>query len=60
MATVRPPSDRNPFSHIPRAKMRDVALLKAIHAQECRRAADAKVTAVVAELKRVKLGKLAE
>src|SRR5262245_52969146 len=37
-----------------------VALLKAIHAQECRRAADAKVTAVVVELKRVKLGKLAE
>jgi putative transposase len=52
---------RNAFSHVPRAKMREVALmLKAIHAQESRRAADAKVAAVVVELKRMKLGKLAE
>jgi transposase-like protein len=52
---------RNAFSHVPRAKMREVALmLKAIHAQESRRAAQAKVAAVVVELKRLKLGKLAE
>jgi putative transposase len=34
---------RNSFSHVPRAKMREVALmLKAIHAQESRQAAEAK------------------
>jgi transposase-like protein len=52
---------RSAFSHVPRARMREVALmLKAIHAQESRRAAQAKVAAVVVELKRLKLGKLAE
>jgi transposase-like protein len=52
---------RNAFSHVPRAKMREVALmLKTIYTQESRRAADAKVAAVVVELKRMKLGKLSE
>lgn len=52
---------RNAFSHVPRAKMREVALmLKAIHAQENRQAAEAKAAAVVAELGRMKLSKLAE
>ena len=52
---------RNAFSHVPRAKMREVALmLKAIHAQESRQAAEAKAAAVVAELGRMKLSKLAE
>jgi putative transposase len=52
---------RNGFSHVPRAKMREVALmLKAIHAQESPRAAEAKAAAVAAELERMKLSKLAE
>jgi putative transposase len=52
---------RNAFSHVPRAKMREVALmLKAIHAQESRQAAEAKAAAVAAELERMKLSKLAE
>jgi transposase-like protein len=52
---------RNAFSHVPRAKMREVALmLRAIHAQESRQAAEAKAAAVVAELERIKLSKLAE
>jgi putative transposase len=39
--------------------MREVALmLKAIHAQESRQAAEAKAAAVAAELGRMKLGKL--
>jgi putative transposase len=52
---------RNAFSHVPRGKMREVALmLKAIHAQESRQASEAKAAAVAAELTRMKLGKLAE
>ena len=52
---------RNAFSHVPRAKMRQVALmLRAIHAQESRQAAEAKAAAVAAELERIKLSKLAE
>ncbi len=52
---------RNAFSHVPRAKMREVALmLKAIHAQESRQAAEVKAAAVAAELGRMKLSKLAE
>jgi len=52
---------RNAFSHVPRAKMREVALmLRAIHAQESRQAAEAKAAAVAAELERIKLSKLAE
>jgi transposase-like protein len=51
---------RNAFSHVPNAKMREVALmLKAIHAQECRLAARAKAEEVVAKLKAMKLAKLA-
>jgi hypothetical protein len=46
---------RNALSNVPRAKMREVALmLKAIHAQESRRAAESKAAAVVAELGRMK------
>src|SRR6516164_1746606 len=52
---------RNAFSHVPRGKMREVALmLEAIHAQESRQAAEAKAAAVAAELERIKLSKLAE
>jgi putative transposase len=52
---------RNAFSHVPRAKMREVALmLKAIRAQENRRAAEAKAAAVATELGRMNLGKLPE
>jgi hypothetical protein len=41
--------------------MREVALmLKAIHAQESRQAAEAKAAAVIAEIGRMKLSKLAE
>lgn len=52
---------RNAFSHVPNAKMREVALmLKAIHAQEDRAAAHAKADDVVAKLREMKLGKLAD
>ena len=51
---------RNAFSHVPNAKMREVALmLKAIHAQEDRAAARAKADEVIAKLKAMKLAKLA-
>jgi hypothetical protein len=43
------------LAHVPRAKMREVALmLKAMQAQESRQAAEAKAAAVVAELERMK------
>ena len=52
---------RNVFSHVPRSKMREVAaMLKAIHAQEKREAADEKVRAVVSTLRDMRLGKAAE
>ncbi len=52
---------RNAFSHVPNTKMREVSLmLKAIHAQESREAAQAKACEVVAKLKAMKLGKVAE
>ena len=52
---------RNAFSHVPSTKMREVSLmLKAIHAQECREAAQAKAGEVAAKLKAVKLSKVAE
>jgi transposase-like protein len=52
---------RNAFPQVLRAKTREVALmLKAIHAQESRRAAEAKVAAVVVDFKRMKLAKLAQ
>ena len=51
---------RNAFSHVPSTKVREVALmLKAIHAQENRKAADAKARDVVARLKAMKLTKVA-
>jgi transposase-like protein len=47
---------RNVFSHVPRGKMREVAaMLKAIHAQEGREAAEAKSKDVIGKLKAMKL-----
>jgi putative transposase len=52
---------RNVFSHTPSSKVREVAaMLKAIHAQENRAAAEAKATDVVTKLKAMKLGAAAE
>lgn len=52
---------RNVFSHVPRGKVRLVAaMLKAIHAQESRQAAQAKARDVVAKLKAMKLGAAAK
>jgi transposase-like protein len=52
---------RNVFSHVPRNKTRIVAaMLKAIHAQENREAAEEKATKVIDELRRMRLGKAAE
>ncbi len=52
---------RNIFSHVPAAKMREVAdMLKAIHASEDREAADKKVEDVIAKLKAGKMWKAAE
>ena len=51
---------RNVFSHVPSAKMREVShMLKAIHAQESRQAAQDKAEAVVAELRRQRMTKAA-
>jgi len=52
---------RNVFSHVPRNKTREVAaMLKAIHAQESREAAEAKAANVVEQLKAMRLGKAAD
>lgn len=52
---------RNVFSLVPTGKVREVvAMLKAIHAQEDRAAADAKVQVVEAKLREMKLGKAAD
>lgn len=52
---------RNVFSVVPRGKMRRVAMmLKAIHAQESKKAAREKAQQVVEELKEMKLGKAAQ
>ena len=52
---------RNIFSHVPRGKMREVAaMLKAIHAQESREAAESKSKDVIHKLKALKLGTAAE
>jgi len=52
---------RNVYSHVPRHKMRQVsAMLKAIHAQESREAAQEKAGRVVEDLKAMRLGKAAE
>ena len=51
---------RNVFSHVPRGKSQKVAaMLKAIHAQESRPSAQEKVSKVVAELHKMRLGKAA-
>ena len=52
---------RNVFSHVPNTKVREVAaMLKAIHAQENRDAAQSKAVDVVAKLTAMKLKKAAE
>lgn len=52
---------RNVFSHVPRTKVREVAaMLKAIHAQESREAAESKAKDVVEKLKDMKLQAAAE
>jgi len=52
---------RNVFSHVPKAKVREVAhMLKAIHAQESREAASEKAQAVVANLRAMRLNKAAD
>jgi len=52
---------RNVFSHVPNGKVAEVArMLKAIHAQEDRTAAQAKAKEIIAKLKAVRLTKAAE
>lgn len=52
---------RNVFSHVPRGKMREVAaMLKAIHAQENREAAESKAKDVIKKLQAMKLRAAAE
>lgn len=52
---------RNVFSHVPSTKVREIShMLKAIHAQESRQAAQEKAAIVVEDLRRQKLGKAAE
>jgi len=52
---------RNVFSHVPNVKVADVArMLKAIHAQEDRKAAQVKASEVVTRLKEMKLRTAAE
>jgi transposase-like protein len=52
---------RNVFSHVPTAKVREVAhMLKAIHAQENREAAAKKAEEVIVKLKALRLAKAAE
>ena len=52
---------RNVFSVVPKGKMRRVAMmLKAIHAQESKKAAREKARQVVEELREMKLGKAAQ
>jgi len=52
---------RNVFSHVPATKVRDVAhMLKAIHAQESREAAEQKARTVIEELRTRKMSKAAE
>jgi len=52
---------RNVFSHVPNSKVANVArMLKAIHAQEDRASASAKLTEVAGKLKAMKLSRAAE
>ena len=51
---------RNVFSHVPNAKMKDVArMLKAIHAQESLASARTKAADIVDQLKQMRMGKAA-
>lgn len=51
---------RNVFTVVPKAKVKDVAaMLKAIHAQEDREAAEEKIAAVIIKLKKMRLGNAA-
>lgn len=53
--------DRNVFSHKPSAKVREVTyMLKAIHAQESRDAAQEKADTVIGELRRQRMTRAAE
>jgi transposase-like protein len=52
---------RNVFSHVPSTKVREIShMLKAIHAQESRPAAQEKAEAVIAELRRQRLTRAAK
>jgi len=52
---------RNVFSHVPSTKVREVShMLKAIHAQESRQAAQEKADAVILDLRRQRLTRAAE
>ena len=52
---------RNVFSVVPKSKVKNVAkMLKAIHAQESKKASREKATAVIAELKAMKLPEAAK
>lgn len=52
---------RNVFSHVPAAKVREVShMLKAIHAQENRAAAETKARAVIDGLRRQRMRRAAE
>ena len=52
---------RNVFSHVPSTRVREVShMLKAIHAQESREAADNKAQAIVDDLRASKMGKAAD
>src|SRR3954447_14419532 len=52
---------RNVFSHVPSTRVREVShMLKAIHAQESREAADTKAKAIVDDLRATKMSKAAD
>jgi putative transposase len=52
---------RNVFSHVPTTKVRDVShMLKAIHAQESREAADRKARAIVDDLRAARMNTAAD
>ena len=52
---------RNVFSHVPSTRVREVShMLKAIHAQESREAADNKARAIVDDLRASKMAKAAD
>jgi len=52
---------RNVFSHVPSTRVREVShMLKAIHAQESREAADKKAQAIVEDLRATRMGKAAD